>query len=711
MLSYKIHAASSFTENYPPQKILQNRPSDASCRWSSDSNSHPQFITLKLNTVSIVHQLTFGKYEKMHVCNIRKFQIYGGLDESGMLLLCEGDLRNDSIPETFNLKTMVGGKLFPINFLKIVPTQTWGSSFNYSIWYVELSGTDDERTVLPVLYTVASFRQETAFRMCLKMFRDMGLDECFETLQKNVPAVSLEHPFLTDLYDAVVKRGAFEEAEILIDKAAQNDFLKSITAEQKAVPVWTEILPGSGASPGMRGGHQMVLDSAAQMIYLYGGWDGARDLSDFWQYDLLRKKWILISTDTEQEDGPSARSCHKMVIDSDNQTIFVIGRFLDGPARTGEPLKNDFFMYDILRKRWTQLSSDTFAEGGPKVLYDHQVALDILKRTIYVFGGRVAQGKPPGSTAAVDNAATSGLYAYHIPTSTWRRIEPASGSPDSTALKPRMGHCIIFHPVKRLLYIVGGKYDKDPVKDMVAFHVDKETSHIVGSTASGDTMPIGLTQRATLDLDRDEIYVYFGFKSADSENRQNTLWTFDVATSKWSICPTKKTTTVDGSQPTEPSPRYAHQIVYDPTSKLHYLFGGSLSVPSSITSVKTRLDDFWQMELVQRQAADIARQAKYVIRKQKFRELCLEDPVTAVQYLQRDVSETIDSTDDVEMNEFHDLPTLLFSDTQAKTVEEQSGSRALTTQQSRVDVFSKLCNFFPEEMAPPRANLIDLVLP
>lgn len=58
-------------------------------------------------------------------------------------------------------------------------------------------------------------------------------------------------------------------------------------------------------APGMRGGHQMVLDSAGRTIYLFGGWDGTRDLSDFWQYDLMKRKWRLISADTEEEvSGP-----------------------------------------------------------------------------------------------------------------------------------------------------------------------------------------------------------------------------------------------------------------------------------------------------------------------------------------------------------------------------------------------------------------------
>jgi len=70
------------------------------------------------------------------------------------------------------------------------------------------------------------------------------------------------------------------------------------------------------ALPGCRGGHQMVIDSPGQAIYLFGGWDGSRDLSDFWRYDIEFDRWVLLSTDTQADGGPPGRSCHKMVLDS-----------------------------------------------------------------------------------------------------------------------------------------------------------------------------------------------------------------------------------------------------------------------------------------------------------------------------------------------------------------------------------------------------------
>ena len=37
------------------------------------------------------------------------------------------------------------------------------------------------------------------------------------------------------------------------------------------------------------------------MIYLFGGWDGTKDLSDLWSYNISDSKWKLISPDTSAD--------------------------------------------------------------------------------------------------------------------------------------------------------------------------------------------------------------------------------------------------------------------------------------------------------------------------------------------------------------------------------------------------------------------------
>ena len=52
-------------------------------------------------------------------------------------------------------------------------------------------------------------------------------------------------------------------------------------------------------------------------------------------------------------------------------------------------LQSDFYMYDIGSGKWTLITEDTSAMGGPKLIFDHQMVIDIEKQSLYVFGGRV----------------------------------------------------------------------------------------------------------------------------------------------------------------------------------------------------------------------------------------------------------------------------------------------------------------------------------
>ena len=48
-----------------------------------------QFLTLKLDRPSIIETITFGKFEKTHVCNLKKFKVFGGLTDENMIELLE----------------------------------------------------------------------------------------------------------------------------------------------------------------------------------------------------------------------------------------------------------------------------------------------------------------------------------------------------------------------------------------------------------------------------------------------------------------------------------------------------------------------------------------------------------------------------------------------------------------------------------------------
>ncbi|XP_014398356.1 PREDICTED: muskelin isoform X5 [Myotis brandtii] len=627
------------------RNILVDKPNDQSSRWSSESNYPPQYLVLKLERPAIVQNITFGKYEKTHVCNLKKFKVFGGMNEENMTELLSSGLKNDYNKETFTLKHKIDEQMFPCRFIKIVPLLSWGPSFNFSIWYVELSGIDDPDVVQPCLNWYSKYREQEAIRLCLKHFRQHNYTEAFESLQKKTK-IALEHPMLTDLHDKLVLKGDFDACEELIEKAVNDGLFNQYISQQEYKPRWSQIIPkstkgdGEDNRPGMRGGHQMVIDVQTETVYLFGGWDGTQDLADFWAYSVKENQWTCISRDTEKENGPSARSCHKMCIDIQRRQIYTLGRYLDSSVRNSKSLKSDFYRYDIDTNTWMLLSEDTAADGGPKLVFDHQ-----KNRCLYVFGGQRSK------------TYLNDFFSYDV--------------------------------------------DSDHV-DIISDGTKKDSGMVpmTGFTQRATIDPELNEIHVLSGLSKD--------KEKREENVRNSFWIYDIVRNSWSCVYKNDQAAKDNPskslQEEEPCPRFAHQLVYDELHKVHYLFGGN---PGKSCSPKMRLDDFWSLKLCRPSKDYLLRHCKYLIRKHRFEEKAQMDPLSALKYLQNDLYITVDHSDPEETKEFQLLASALFksgSDFTALGFSDVDHTYAQRTQ-----LFDTLVNFFPDSMTPPKGNLVDLI--
>ncbi|PFX17036.1 Muskelin [Stylophora pistillata] len=638
-------------------------------RRPSHTRDLQTFLILKLEKPAIVMTITFGKYEKTHVCNLRKFKIYGGLNDEHMTELLQSGLRNDHNKEAFELQHELDGKMFPCQYIKIVPIMSWGPSFNFSIWFVELSGVDDPEIVQPSLTWFNTYREREAIRLCLKHFRQHNYAEAFESLQKRTK-ITLEHPMLTELHQKLVINNDFDGCEKIVEQASNDAIFSHYISQQDYKPKWKAIVPltaktedSSSSRPGMRGGHQMSIDMESQVIYLLGGWDGTLDLADFWAFTVESSQWTCLSRDTEQEGGPCARSCHKMCLDGKRKLIYTLGRYLDSGIRNVTPLK---------------------------------MCIDVEKSTIYVFGGRVLTSSSGDERA--QETLFSGLYSYNCQTNTWNKLKD-----DCPELRSRIGHSMLFHLEKRLLYIFAGQRGREFLSDFITYNVDThEISFIYdGSKKESDQVPAaGFTQRATIDPGLNEIHVLSGL-SKDKEKREetvrNSFWVYDMERKSWS-CVYKNENMGQQywtkMQNVEPCPRFAHQLVYDDIHKVHYLFGGN---PGKSSLPKMRLDDFWSLKLSRPSREHLLRRCRYLIRKQRFHEMAARDPYEALRYLQ-----------------FRLIASSLFSQSVSTQDRMETGADSLSPPLNdgfagRTQLFDTLVSFFPEHMTQPKGNLVDLI--
>ncbi|XP_012567064.2 muskelin isoform X1 [Hydra vulgaris] len=715
-LEYVIHSWSSYSSNYHPRNIKNDHPYDQSSRWSSDSNYPPQYIILKLVQPSIVTAITFGKFEKTHVCNLRKFTITGGASPDHQVHLLTSGLKNDNKKETFSLKHELQGKKFVCEYIKIVPVASWGPSFNFSIWHIKLFGIDDAKIVQPCLKWFNNYREQEAIRLCLKYFRQKNYTEAFNAL-KNETNVFLESPLLTSLHTSLVKNGNFEEAEHIIQNSAHlfNEYIST----QSYQPKWTALksLNRDGVEvceqPGMRGGHQMCIDEEKQLIFLIGGWDGTKDISDFWVYNINSSHWHCISENIEMDGGPAARSCHKICLDTKKRHLYILGRYLDAEERLNLDIKSDFFRYGLDTGLWEIVSSDTYSEGGPSLIFDHQMQYDGVTEKIFVFGGRIL------TTIINDDQSSeplfSGLFSFCTKTYKWEKLkDDCLNTPSNDQILSRSGHSMLIDQERRLLYIFAGQRgrNRESVNDFFSYNIDTgEITILVALAENKLSSSIGFTQRSNIDSKLGEIYVLSG-SNREAENKEdcirNSFWVYNIALKKWTCVYKnenidklywKKMTNI------EPRPRFAHQLVYDSINKVHFLFGGN---PGHSASLKLRLDDFWMLKLERSTTEDLLRYCRFIIRKLRFMEMSEIDQIHAFSYLQEEVSLVIDHTNDCEREMFESLTSVLFSPVLSSSRSNSDGPSEIY--EARTKVFDELTTYFPSHMTQPCGTITDFII-
>lgn len=402
--------------------------------------------------------------------------------------------------------------------------------------------------------------------------------------------------------------------------------------------------------PGARGGHQMCIDSVNGVVYLFGGWQGKHELSDLWSYDLAMKKWTLLSNDTSVNGGPSPRSCHKLSINENLGQIYALGRYVDPKTAKEQKLKGDFYRFEIATSSWILLSADTDADGGPPLVYDHQMCMNCKDNVIYVFGGSIPGYVP--ETQDQEQVVHGGLYEYNCGSNVWTllRADSAAG-PECVKLRSRIGHSMLYNENERSLYFFAGqrKDEKNYLSDFYKYLVDTKELVEISRDCSKQGGPLpGFTLRSTIDSERDEFYALSGLfqerppgqtAGAKGDTSGNcSLWVYNMTRKSW-YCAFSSTNNVEylpELDTQEPCPRYAHQLVYDRVNKVHYLFGGNPNVKNvkDSSAEHIRLGDFWQLQLERPEASTIVKRCHCLLRRQKFAEMCRADPRQALRYLQ-----------------------------------------------------------------------------
>ncbi|GAA97110.1 uncharacterized protein L969DRAFT_90539 [Mixia osmundae IAM 14324] len=693
-------------------------------RLVSSSATGMQYITLILDQVALVTSVIFGKYHKPHPCNLREFKIYGGLDAdpAQMNLLFVGGLRNDSISEEFEIRTLSSEAVhYPCRYLRIEPIAAHSQNYNLSIWYVALKGVTDQRFVERICNVFSDCRETKALRLIQKHLRQRALLPAFSALQEQT-RLSFEHDLVTKLHTVLVRNGDFDDAEELLSQMAiQFQLFDDHIQKTAPTPLWTRLDDDpathslDGDMPPARGGHQLVLCSETSQILLFGGWNGHQDLADLWSFSLVTKRWKQLSGNTARDGGPSARACHAATLDERTGMMYILGRYEDN-ASTDEP-GSDLYCYYTIGPRagtWELLSANTAADGGPKLIFDHQIAFDTGRACLYVFGGKIVQTK--------ETQAYSGLYRYETVARKWTHIlgDPHENEEYSAErMLARMGHSMLYLPKRDSLLIFGGQRFDAYYTDMWEHTLDThQTIRVSSNYTLENGPPGGFTLRAIWTGSEAHLLSGLMREGKAGLSPRSNIW-IKSPTGPWIRVESSRAIEPDELAVSEPVPRFAHQFVYDPREDAHYVFGGN---PGEDKAPQTRLADFWRLKIARLDIGEVTRKLKFLIRKQRFIEMCGQSPaMSALVYLQTSLSSVTNHSDEREAAAFRAcMASLLARPTEGVPTDvdlSMSGnlypayplSVSAKAWEQRTRVFERITALVNPAATEPASNLIDTI--
>ena len=288
-------------------------------------------------------------------------------------------------------------------------------------------------------------------------------------------------------------------------------------------------------------------------FYLFGGWTGSQDLNDFWRFDLENTKWELLSSDTSKDNGPSPRSCFRMVVDNLLGVIYFLGRYVD---RRNRECKADFYSYSIEARKWSLISPNTELDGGPPLTYDHQICFDSKLKILFCFGGRVVRstGDVPLEELRSRNIRVkkySGLFKWSALANQWTFIR--DGLPNTMS---RAGHGMIINDDQSKLFVLGGTRSKTEMNDFVEFDILTGDVTTIHSGFGQGSPPLGVTNRAVFDQKSNEIRVVLsggrGSRDLTSRNDSLSLWIYKFIRNEWQ--------SVEINSEQFPEDRFAHSL-------------------------------------------------------------------------------------------------------------------------------------------------------
>ena len=233
--------------------------------------------------------------------------------------------------------------------------------------------------------------------------------------------------------------------------------------------------------------------------------------------------------------APSARFDGPIAYDSTGKQVFLFGGDDNVP-------RNDLWSYSLEQGKWTEIQT---TGAAPPARFGHTLLLDAARRRLIVFGGQAG-------------GFFSDVWAFDIASRAWKQLAGDDAGPTR-----RYGHSAIYEPGRDRMVISHGFTNAGRFDDTWAFDLGANTWRDLSPSAARPLKRC--LHHASYDAERGQMYLYGGCSSGFGPCPQGDLWSFDLATNKW----TERT-----PQPS-PAPREHYGMAFDAARAKLVVFGGN----------------------------------------------------------------------------------------------------------------------------------------
>ena len=329
----------------------------------------------------------------------------------------------------------------------------------------------------------------------------------------------------------------------------------------------------TGSPPTARSDFAMVFDPDNNNLILYGGLSCSKASCYFSELVVSNETWILdldtfLWEDVTPSISPPPLWGHKMVYDSSNKKVILFGgaTALDWwPAE--ENRSSETWEYDVTSNTWSKL---TFTEE-PSARLHHGMVYDPYREKIFLYGGQR------------DVLAVSDTWVLDYEEMKWTKLYPEiipldQSDPYFLNRFARSDYAIAYHKHSRKIIFYGGSDAGAWIQDSTWVYDPKK------NIWEEKTPTTGPGRRYNNRMVYDTIHskcIMFGGGTAPPEGGViedlGDTWAYDLSNNSWELI-----------QPeSNPSPRFSHEMVYNPFTDQVFMFGGFSN------SQGERFNDFW----------------------------------------------------------------------------------------------------------------------